>query len=88
MATCGPRHFVTLAYTRSPIPNRAHDNFEQIKGVYGAGSCYLLQVNSRAPGNPSHGTPDPWSQYSSLRVADHEVVGVVVGGANPKLKLP
>lgn len=51
----------------------AHDNFEQIKGVYGAGSCYLLQVNSRAPGNPSHGTPDPWSQYSSLRVADHEV---------------
>ena len=61
--------------------NRAHDNFEKIKGVYGAGSCYLLQVNSRAPGIPSQGTPDPWSQFSSLGgVADHEVVGVTVGG--------
>ena len=57
------------------LPNRAHDNFEKIKGVYGAGSCYLLQVNSRAPGTPSQGTPDPWSQFSiSGSAADHEVV--------------
>ena len=55
---------------------RAGDLFERIKGQYGAATCYLLQINSRASSDTStESLPDPWSQF--LRHQRYTVCTVV-----------
>jgi len=56
---------------------RADDLFERIKGQYGAGSCYLLQVNSRPSSvDSTESLPDPWSQF--IRHQRYTTVSVCV----------
>lgn len=46
---------------------KAEASFTSIKSEYGASSCFLLNINTRPPGqyeDVSH-LPDPWSQYVS-----------------------
>lgn len=39
--------------------------FTEMKTIYGANNCFLLQMNSRPPGLSDDNThlPDPWSQF-------------------------
>ncbi|KAF7386777.1 hypothetical protein HZH66_011229 [Vespula vulgaris] len=44
---------------------KAESVFTEMKNIYGANNCFLLQMNSRPPGqidDNSH-LPDPWSQF-------------------------
>lgn len=60
---------------------RAGDLFERIKGQYGAGSCYLLQVNSRLSSvDSTESLPDPWSQF--IRHQRYTTVCVCEGGVH------
>lgn len=44
---------------------RAETVFTEMKTIYGANNCFLLQMNSRPPGQSDDNThlPDPWSQF-------------------------
>lgn len=47
------------------ISFRAEIVFTEMKTIYGANNCFLLQMNSRPPGLSDDNThlPDPWSQF-------------------------
>ena len=67
-------HLTTSKYISLLIcstPFRARDNFEKVKGTYGAASCYLLQLNSRQPGTKTEDIPDPWSHFIHSPTADN-----------------
>ena len=51
-----------MLHTQPHVPFfRAKDNFEKVEALYGGGSCYYLEINSRAPGSPGKNVPDLWS---------------------------
>lgn len=39
--------------------------FTEMKNIYGGNNCFLLQMNSRPPGQSEDNIhlPDPWSQF-------------------------
>ncbi|XP_076281323.1 trafficking protein particle complex subunit 8 homolog l(3)76BDm [Lasioglossum baleicum] len=45
--------------------NKAEIVFTEMKNIYGANNCFLLQMNSRPPGqiDDNMHLPDPWSQF-------------------------
>ena len=64
-------HNIKISLLICSTPFRARDNFEKVKGTYGAASCYLLQLNSRQPGTKTEDIPDPWSHFIHSPTADN-----------------
>lgn len=62
---------------------RAEVVFTEMKNVYGANNCFLLQMNSRPPGQFDDNThlPDPWSQFL---IRHSEISGGSEQGSSPR----
>lgn len=54
-----------------------------MKNIYGANNCFLLQMNSRPPGQIDDNThlPDPWSQFL---VKHSEILGGSEQNSSPR----
>ncbi|KAK2584966.1 hypothetical protein KPH14_002554 [Odynerus spinipes] len=64
------RYYILIHDTLLDDKNKAETVFTEMKNIYGANNCFLLQMNSRPPGqidDNSH-LPDPWSQFLMKRV--------------------
>lgn len=63
--------------------NRAEKVFTDMKNIYGANNCFLLQMNSRPPGQVDDNIhlPDPWSQFL---VKHSEVLGGSEQNSSPR----
>ncbi|XP_066587305.1 trafficking protein particle complex subunit 8 [Prorops nasuta] len=59
------RYYILIHDSLQDDKNKAETVFSEMKNIYGANNCFLLQMNSRPPGqfddNPH--LPDPWSQF-------------------------
>ncbi|XP_014485657.1 PREDICTED: trafficking protein particle complex subunit 8 [Dinoponera quadriceps] len=59
------RYYILVHDAIQDDRNKAEIVFIEMKTIYGANNCFLLQMNSRPPGlsdDNSH-LPDPWSQF-------------------------
>ncbi|XP_014606212.1 PREDICTED: trafficking protein particle complex subunit 8 isoform X1 [Polistes canadensis] len=59
------RYYILIHDALLDDKNKAETVFTEMKNIYGANNCFLLQMNSRPPGqidDNSH-LPDPWSQF-------------------------
>ncbi|OAD58182.1 Trafficking protein particle complex subunit 8 [Eufriesea mexicana] len=59
------RYYILVHDTLQDDRNKAEKVFTEMKNIYGANNCFLLQMNSRPPGQIDDNThlPDPWSQF-------------------------
>ncbi|KZC06243.1 PREDICTED: trafficking protein particle complex subunit 8 [Dufourea novaeangliae] len=59
------RYYILVHDTVQDDRNKAEIVFTEMKNIYGANNCFLLQMNSRPPGQIDDNThlPDPWSQF-------------------------
>ncbi|XP_031831201.1 trafficking protein particle complex subunit 8 homolog l(3)76BDm [Nomia melanderi] len=59
------RYYILVHDIVQDDKNKAEVVFTEMKNVYGANNCFLLQMNSRPPGQIDDNThlPDPWSQF-------------------------
>ncbi|XP_076665916.1 trafficking protein particle complex subunit 8 homolog l(3)76BDm isoform X1 [Andrena cerasifolii] len=59
------RYYILVHDTTQDDRNKAEVVFTEMKNIYGASNCFLLQMNSRPPGQSDDNThlPDPWSQF-------------------------
>ncbi|XP_012154048.1 trafficking protein particle complex subunit 8 homolog l(3)76BDm isoform X2 [Megachile rotundata] len=59
------RYYILVHDTLQDDRNRAEVVYTEMKNIYGANNCFLLQMNSRPPGQFDDNTqlPDPWSQF-------------------------
>ncbi|XP_076762823.1 trafficking protein particle complex subunit 8 homolog l(3)76BDm [Xylocopa sonorina] len=59
------RYYILVHDTLQDDRNKAEKVFTEMKNIYGANNCFLLQMNSRPPGQVDDNThlPDPWSQF-------------------------
>ncbi|XP_020281979.1 trafficking protein particle complex subunit 8 isoform X2 [Pseudomyrmex gracilis] len=59
------RYYILVHDTVQDDRNKAEMVFTEMKTIYGANNCFLLQMNSRPPGLSDDNThlPDPWSQF-------------------------
>ncbi|XP_031370043.1 trafficking protein particle complex subunit 8 isoform X2 [Apis dorsata] len=59
------RYYILIYDTLQDDRNKAEKVFAEMKNIYGANNCFLLQMNSRPPGQIDDNThlPDPWSQF-------------------------
>lgn len=59
------RYYILVHDAFQDDRNKAETVFTEMKTIYGANNCFLLQMNSRPPGLSDDNThlPDPWSQF-------------------------
>ncbi|XP_071632774.1 trafficking protein particle complex subunit 8 [Temnothorax longispinosus] len=59
------RYYILVHDAIQDDRNKAETVFTDMKTIYGANNCFLLQMNSRPPGFSDDNThlPDPWSQF-------------------------
>ncbi|XP_012215025.1 trafficking protein particle complex subunit 8 isoform X2 [Linepithema humile] len=59
------RYYILVHDAIQDDRNKAELVFTEMKTIYGANNCFLLQMNSRPPGLSDDNThlPDPWSQF-------------------------
>lgn len=59
------RYYILVHDATQDDRNKAELVFTEMKNIYGANNCFLLQMNSRPPGQFDDTThlPDPWSQF-------------------------
>ncbi|XP_043471497.1 trafficking protein particle complex subunit 8 [Leptopilina heterotoma] len=59
------RYYILIHDTYQDNKKKAEDVFREMKNVYGVNNCFLLQMNSRPPGQSDDNIhlPDPWSQF-------------------------
>ncbi|XP_029042782.1 trafficking protein particle complex subunit 8 [Osmia bicornis bicornis] len=59
------RYYILVHDTLQDDKNKAEAVYIEMKNIYGANNCFLLQMNSRPPGQIDDNTqlPDPWSQF-------------------------
>ncbi|GAB1868073.1 Protein TRS85-like protein [Camponotus japonicus] len=59
------RYYILVHDAIQDDRNKAEIVFTEMKTIYGANNCFLLQMNSRPPGLSDDNThlPDPWSQF-------------------------
>ncbi|XP_033216769.1 trafficking protein particle complex subunit 8 [Belonocnema kinseyi] len=59
------RYYILIHDAHQDNKKKAEDVFKEMKNVYGTNNCFLLQMNSRPPGQTDDNShlPDPWSQF-------------------------
>ncbi|KAG7202767.1 hypothetical protein KM043_009936 [Ampulex compressa] len=59
------RYYILVHDATQDDKNKAEVVFTEMKNIYGANNCFLLQMNSRPPGQSDDNMhlPDPWSQF-------------------------
>ncbi|XP_051160740.1 trafficking protein particle complex subunit 8 [Leptopilina boulardi] len=59
------RYYILIHDTSQDNKKKAEDVFREMKNIYGVNNCFLLQMNSRPPGQSDDNIhlPDPWSQF-------------------------
>lgn len=64
------RYYILIHDALLDDKNKAETVFTEMKNIYGANNCFLLQMNSRPPGQVDDNShlPDPWSQFLEKRV--------------------
>ncbi|XP_034943856.1 trafficking protein particle complex subunit 8 [Chelonus insularis] len=71
------RYYILICDTTQDDKARAESVFTEMKNLYDVNNCFLLQMNSRPPGQAEENIhlPDPWSQflvkYTDLSSSDH-----------------
>lgn len=77
------RYYILVHDTIQDDRNKAEVVFTEMKNIYGANNCFLLQMNSRPPGQVDDNThlPDPWSQFL---VKHSELSGSSEQGSSPR----
>ncbi|XP_076164861.1 trafficking protein particle complex subunit 8 homolog l(3)76BDm isoform X3 [Ptiloglossa arizonensis] len=77
------RYYILIHDTIQDDRNKAEVVFTEMKNVYGANNCFLLQMNSRPPGQFDDNThlPDPWSQFL---IRHSEISGGSEQGSSPR----
>ncbi|XP_076235516.1 trafficking protein particle complex subunit 8 homolog l(3)76BDm isoform X2 [Calliopsis andreniformis] len=77
------RYYILVHDTIQDDRNKAETVFTEMKNIYGANNCFLLQMNSRPPGQVDDNThlPDPWSQFL---VKHSELSGSSEHGSSPR----
>ncbi|XP_033300815.1 trafficking protein particle complex subunit 8 isoform X2 [Bombus bifarius] len=77
------RYYILVHDTLQDDRNKAEKVFTDMKNIYGANNCFLLQMNSRPPGQVDDNIhlPDPWSQFL---VKHSEVLGGSEQNSSPR----
>ncbi|XP_053984906.1 trafficking protein particle complex subunit 8 [Hylaeus volcanicus] len=77
------RYYILVHDAIQDDRNKAEIVFTEMKNIYGANNCFLLQMNSRPPGQADDNThlPDPWSQFL---IKHSEVSGGSEQGSSPR----
>ncbi|XP_011160627.1 trafficking protein particle complex subunit 8 isoform X1 [Solenopsis invicta] len=77
------RYYILVHDAIQDDRNKAETVFTDMKTIYGANNCFLLQMNSRPPGvsDDNMHLPDPWSQFLTKH---SELVGSSEQNSSPR----